>query len=369
MKIAILDMDDIKNPHWGSGQAIATREICRRLSRKHSITVYSSKYPDWSDYAWKGISYKHIGFGTSNSKINNLAYIFCLPFVVRKIKADIILEHFTAPISTCFTPLFTKLPVVGITSFFASEQMSKKYKINFNVVRNFGIMFYSYVIALNPTHKEILKKLNPKIRIEVIPNGIEKKLFQHKASEENYILFIGRLDVYQKGLDILIRAFSDCVKNISEDLYIAGDNATKKDKQTLTKLIEKHKLSDRVKLLGKVVGKEKERLLNNAKFMVFPSRYEGHSLSMLESMALGKAVLCFDIQDLSWVSHDSSLKVRPFDISKFSRSMTLLSKNSKIRHELGQNAKTGASEYTWEKTAVKYEEFLHGMLIAAARSM
>lgn len=364
MKIVILDMDDIKNPHWGSGQAIATGEIGKRLAKKHSIIVYCSKYPGWSDYSYEGIKYRHIGLGTRNSKINNIAYIFCLPFVVRKIKADVILEHFTAPISTCFTPLFTKIPVVGITSFFASEEMSKKYKINFNIVRNFGIKFYKSVIALNSTHEQTLKKLNPKLKIVIIPNGIGRSYFQYKTNEGDYILFIGRLDVYQKGLDMLIKAFSDCAKVIDEELFIAGGSAAKADRQTLTDLIEKYKLSNRVKLLGRVKDADKNLLLVGARFMVFPSRYEGQSLSMLESMALGKPILCFDIEDLSWITSNSCLKVSPFDISKFSKSMIELSKNSSIRRNLGQNAKVLARGYTWEKTASKYEEFLHDVSVA-----
>lgn len=357
MKIAILDMDDLKNPHWGSGQALATREIGRRLAKKHSVTVYSSKYPGWSDYSYQGIKYRHIGFESFNSKINNVAYILCLPFYVRRIKADVILEHFTAPISTCFSPLFTKIPVIGITSFFASEEMSEKYKINFNIIRNFGIKFYKYAIALNSIHKAILRKLNPRIKIEIISNGINEKYFKYKTGEKNYILFIGRLDVYQKGLDMLIKAFFDCVKNIKEDLYIVGDSSTREDKQVLTSLIEKYNLSNRIKLLGKVVGRRKELLLSNAKFMVFPSRYEGQSLSMLEAIALGKSIVCFDIPDLSWLNSSFAFKIKSFDISKLAKGIIELSKNLALRMRLGHNGRIAAQKYTWEKTALKYETF------------
>lgn len=358
MKIAILDMDDLKNPHWGSGQATATREIGKRLSKRHFVTVYSSRYPGWSDYSHEGIKYKHIGLGTKNSKLNNLAYIFCLPFTVRKIDADVILEHFTAPISTCFTPIFTKIPVIGITSFFASEEMSKKYKINFNIVRSFGIKFYKYAIALNPSHELALKRMNPKINIQVIPNGVDSKYFKRKTDEQNYILFIGRLDVYQKGLDMLLRSFKDSSRYVMENLYIVGSGSTKEDHDKLQELILRYKLSKRVELLGKVIGDKKDLLLSNAKFMVFPSRYEGQSLSMMESMSLGKSIICFDIKDLSWIDSKSALKVKPFDILKLSKSIVELSKNGKLRESLGKNARKDATKYTWEKTAARYEDFV-----------
>ena len=40
MKIVIFDIDNLNNPYWGSGQAIATKEIGKRLTKKnHEVIV------------------------------------------------------------------------------------------------------------------------------------------------------------------------------------------------------------------------------------------------------------------------------------------------------------------------------------------
>ena len=148
MKIVVFDMDNIRNPHWGSGQAVATREIFKRLSARHEVTVYSSKYPNAKDYIEEGICYKHVGLGTNKSFLNNLAYIAVLPFLVRKIQADIIVEHFTAPFSLCFTPLFTRIPVIGLSSFFDSKILGQKYHLPFEIVPKKGAKYYRFFIGI-----------------------------------------------------------------------------------------------------------------------------------------------------------------------------------------------------------------------------
>lgn len=356
MKIAILDMDDLKNPHWGSGQATATREIGKRLSKKNDIVVYCSKYPDSKDYKKDNIFYQHIGIGTKFAKVNNLFYLLALPFTVRKIKADIIIEHFTAPISTCFSPLFTKIPVVGLSSFFASGELSKKYGINFNLLERLGGKFYKYAVALNKSHAAKMKVYNPSIAVRIIPNGVDKKYLTMKAEEKNYILFIGRIDIFQKGLDMLIAAFKKAKEAIEDNLYIIGSGSVSEEKQ-LMGLIEKNNLIKRVKFLGRKTGKEKDDYLRKAKFAVFPSRYEGQSLSFLEMMALGKPIVCFDIAGLEWLEK-CAIKVKALDVNNFAKNIIFLSKNKGARQAIGRRAKEQAALYTWDETAKQYEKFL-----------
>ena len=357
MKIAILDMDNVKNPHWGSGQAIATREIGKRLAKRHHVVVYCSKYPGYKDYQENGINYQHIGLGSDYSRVDNLAYLAALPFAVRKIKADVIIENFTAPISTGFTPLFTKLPVVGLSSFFNAEILGKKYKLPFFIVERLGVKFYRYFIALNKNDNEKIKMLNSKIISKIIPNGVDEKYFKYRTKEKGYTLFIGRIDIYQKGIDLLIAAFSDIANSIKEDLYIMGEG-TNSDMRKLRRLIAKYKVTKRVKLLGKLTGDRKDRYLADAKYIVFSSRYEGHSLSALESVALGKPLVCFDIPGFEWINSEACIKVKPFDVLEFSNAMLNLSDNDALRKNLSNKAREIAKSFTWDRCAKKYEQLL-----------
>ena len=362
MKIVIFDIDNLNNPHWGSGQAIATKEIGKRLIKKnHEVIVYCSKYPNYKNYKKDGIAYKHIGVGTSYARINNIVYLLFLPFFAFFVKADIILEHFTAPVSTCLTPLFTKIPVVGISSFFSSTKMEKKYGIKFTRFERFGAQFYKYFIPLNKQHDAKMKKLNAKIISKIIPNGVNDNYFKIKTREENYILFIGRIDVFHKGLDLLLLAYKKAERHINDDLYIIGSGPTE-DVKKLKFLVDKYKLNKRVKLLTKQLGSKKDAYFKNAKFTIFPSRFEGQSLSVLESMALAKSFICFDIPEVNWLGEKTCLKVKPFSVNQLAAKIILLSKNRALRRLLGTNGRKQARAYTWDKTARQYEDFLAAIL-------
>jgi phosphatidyl-myo-inositol alpha-mannosyltransferase len=358
MKIAIFDMDDLKNPHWGSGQAKVTMEVFKRLSANHEVVVYSSKYPNYRDYVQDGIQFKHIGLDSNISKINNIIYLFVAPLIAVGVKADVIIENFTAPFSTMFIPLFTKIPVVGLTSFFAPYQLAKKYFLPFHLVTKIGMKFYKYVIALTQSQSSEVMAMNNRIRTVVIPNGIEPRYLTYPTSEKDYLLFMGRIDVHHKGIDLLFEAFNGIKDKISDQLYIMGGYDDEKNRQVVDGLMKKYNLGDRVKLLGKVMGEEKDRILSGAKIFVCPSRYESQSLSTLEAMAMSKPVVCFETRGFEWAKQDFCVKVPAFSTEEYGKALLELLNNSGLRTKLGEKARAYVTDFTWDASAGKYDEFL-----------
>lgn len=128
----------------------------------------------------------------------------------------------------------------------------------------------------------------------VVPNGIDmpaliKKKSQIKPGEPLRLLFIGRIEIYIKGLDILLEGIAlhkrkDWGRNVS--LWIAGPDHQDNLKK-LHSLINRLDIKDSVKLLGPVIGREKERVFKQAHIYVQTSRTEGCSMSILEALAYG----------------------------------------------------------------------------------
>lgn len=359
MNIAVLDMDNLRNPFWSGGQARATKEICRRLARRNRVTVYCSKYPGYEDYDEDGIKFVHIGLGTKSAKFNNAAYLLFLPLTVWRIKADIMLENFTAPIATSFAPLFTKIPVVALPSFFAPEAMAQKYKINFAAATRRGLKFYKYAISLTAEQDRKLKSINPLLISAIIPNGVDSNYFNYPVSEKNYILFMGRIDINHKGLGLLLDAFSIAAPQIEDELVIMGSGS---EEQGLRNIVAARGMSGRVKLLGRLDGEEKMERLSGCKFVVCPSRFETQNISSLESMAMGKPVVCFKIPGLEWIPDDLCLKVRPFSAEDYAACIVRMAHDGALRKTLAEKSKKFASGYDWEKSAQKYEEFFEKVL-------
>lgn len=360
--IVFLDFDDLKNPLLSGGQARATFEVARRLvNLGHKVTIICSRYPHSKDETHKGIFYKHIGLGTQDIRKNNLAYFFALPRAVIGIHADVIIECFTAPISTYFSPLFTRTPVIGMPTMFEAQEFAKKYHLPFHWIERFGCRFYNYFIAYSHVNKKKMELYNPTVVTKIIPNGVSEEFFSIKEKEGDYALFIGRIDSFQKGLDLLLKACKKLNGVFPIKIVIAG-NGTKNEEQNLQFLIKKYNLSHLVSFVGRVDGEEKERIIANSLFGIVPSRFEDFPLVPLEFASLGKPIICFDIPGLFWVSPKVAIKIKPFNTTGFSAAIETLAENKITRSQLKKNCRKFARKYGWNSIAKQYEEFFYEVI-------
>lgn len=361
LHIVFLDFDDIKNPLLSGGQARATLEVAQRLVKLgNKVTIICSRFPGSKDQYQKGIYYKHIGLGSSDIRLNNVVFFAALPFAVRTFKADVMIECFTAPISTCFSPLFTKIPVIGMPTMFEAKEFAKKYHLPFHWVEAIGVKFYKYFLAYSPVNKAKMEKMNPKIHIKIIPNGVSEELFKVKEKESNYALFIGRIDIVQKGLDVLLYACKSLKDKLPVQIIIAG-NGPKPEEEKLKELILKNNLSKKVSFVGRVDGYKKEWLLAHAQFGIYPSRFEDFPLVPLEFTALNKPMVIFDVPGLKWVSPKVSIRAKAENAAALSQALVEMTQPTK-RKQLKKYCRPFAKQYGWNAIAKQYEAFCHEVI-------
>ncbi len=155
------------------------------------------------------------------------------------------------------------------------------------------------LIALTTREKLEFERFGiPPSKIEVIPNGLlfEEPILKWKqisSDEELSVIFIGRLDYWHKGLDLLFSAFALLPERYSGKrvfLDIIGPDwsgGAKIAENTVKKLgIEK-----RVRFHGAVFGEEKLKKLKAASVFVLASRNEGMPVSILEAFKQGVPVV------------------------------------------------------------------------------
>lgn len=359
LQVAFLDFDDIKNPYLGAGQAKATYEVGKRLTSKgNKVLVISSRFPGYKNRTYKGITYKHIGLGTHNIRLNNLFYILSLPFAVRGLKSDIVVECFTAPVSTMLSPLWTKIPVVALPSCFDAQRFANVYKIPFHLIEKMGIKYYKYFLPYTQEMEKKVKKANPDVVTNIIPEGVGEEFFKIKRETAQYILFLGRLDMNQKGIDLLLKAYAKITSRVPYPLVIAGNGP---DEEKIKKLIKKLNLENQVKLIGPTFGRKKELVISRAAFIAFSSRSEGFSLFALEAFAAGLPMVAFDIPGFSWVNEPFVDKAKAYNVNQYSRKLLKMSKKANNK-KLSQRARNYARKYTWNSVANKFEYFFNKVL-------
>ncbi len=148
---------------------------------------------------------------------------------------------------------------------------------------------------VSPREQEGLAALGIAAPVTCIPNGLDDALLSiepQTVPRHGYWLFVGRLDVSIKGLDLLFQAYAAARRFTPEmpRLVLAGPD-WRGGLARLEALAAQLQIDDRVTFTGPVYGQEKERLLLGASLVVLTSRTEGLPLSVLEAMAVGRPVL------------------------------------------------------------------------------
>lgn len=105
------------------------------------------------------------------------------------------------------------------------------------------------------------------------------------------LLFLGRNDFRQKGLDILLRGFRLAVEGGAEaSLSIAG-RPWRDSRERLNGFVRRFRLEERVQLLGEVPEDGKRKLYAEADYLVFLSRWDGPPRPVREAIAAGLPVI------------------------------------------------------------------------------
>ncbi|WP_235562008.1 glycosyltransferase [Marmoricola sp. Leaf446] len=104
------------------------------------------------------------------------------------------------------------------------------------------------------------------------------------------VLWFGRIDVRHKGLDLLLEALALVPPSGRPHMRLAGYDYQGGHKQ-LTELIDRLGLHAWVDVTGPILGEAKQSALANAGVYVHPSRWECHSIALLEALASGVPAL------------------------------------------------------------------------------
>ena len=124
-------------------------------------------------------------------------------------------------------------------------------------------------------------------KVIYIPNFIDLNNFKPNYEYKNYFVYVGRLSE-EKGIKTLIEAMQS-IKGIN--LCIVGTGPLENELKAI-----KDKLNlENVEFLGFKTGNELKDIVSNSMFTVVPSEwYENCPMTVIESMAYGKAVIGSD---------------------------------------------------------------------------
>lgn len=362
-KIIFSSYDDIENPYYAGGGARIIRKLSAQLAEFYDVVVITGNYPGAQNIVVNNVTYKRIGFSFVGPRLGQLLFHFFLPYSIKREKFDVWIESFTPPFSTSCLQLFTKKPVIGLVHMLASEDMQRKYKLPFHLIENKGLQTYKYIITLTEASKRKIREQTQTAKIFVIPNAtdIQTNIKKEKlANNENYILFLGRLEKDQKGVDLLIEAYASIANKTNVKLIIAG-TGQHKDIQEINEQIKKYQLQEKILLVGKVDGVKKEQLLANASLVAIPSRFDTSPIVALEAMSYGKPMVGFAIDGLDWLPTEAVLKAKCFDTHELGKNMYKIITDNNLQKKLSQASQKAIERYSWKNITAEYKKCIESI--------
>lgn len=364
MKILQLIYESIGNPFGFGGAGVRAYEIYKRLRDRHDITLVCMKYPGARDGEIEGLRHIFLGAESDSLARSVLAYTVRTASFVKKYGADfdIIVENFL-PSTPFFSMLFTKTPVVLQVQGIMEKHSIKKFNPLYSVPMYIGERFYPglygrFIFVSDVTREKVMAGMSKRPAIcSVIPNGINEEFLEATPWEGDYILFLSRIDVYTKGLDLLLDAFEIISHEFPElRLVLAGYEF---DRFSRLAASYPDSLKKRIEYAGFVTGAEKVKLLSGARLFVLPSRHESLPISVLEAAACGKPVIVSDIPELDFVQKESfGLSFPSGSVEGLADKMRLLLLNGSQRKDMGIKAREFAGRFLWDQIAVQFEEAL-----------
>jgi glycosyltransferase involved in cell wall biosynthesis len=177
--------------------------------------------------------------------------------------------------------------------------------------------------------------------------------------------FIGRLDMFHKGIDVLLEAcdaLKDELRAVGFNLCFYGPK--RYDYYLIEKTIIKKGLSDFISMGGEITGEPKKQLLLSSDLFVLTSRFEGHPMGLIEALAYGVPVVVTPSSNMAkeireanagWSCNDVTVE----EITKMLRQV--IAECNQLTNK-SKNAIELAKTYDWSKLAEKFHSELCNLL-------
>lgn len=187
--------------------------------------------------------------------------------------------------------------------------------------------------------------------VDVIPLGIDAIFAQAAAHAQaqagaapTYVLFVGEPEA-RKGLDVLFAAVAQLPEALraASEVVIAGASGRYP--------LPVAPPTVRVRSTGYLPDAQLAALYAGAAALVYPSRYEGFGLPVLEAMAAGAPVIASDIPTLRETAGDAAEFVPAADPVALGRALERVLSDSTRNAELRARGYARAASRTWNATA------------------
>ncbi len=360
MRVLHLIYDDPRNPWVAGGGSVRVFEIYRRLAdRLASVTVATGAYPGSRDETIGGIRYIRLGAPTPYYW-SRATYTWMASRLLARGEYDVAVFDFST-----YAPI--RIPTdrpVGITVHHVTGAGARD---RWGALIGRGVALQErlrlqrgrvFSATSGATEARLRAMLGESVTIVPVGAGVPDELFDLPRADAGYILYFGRFDWFQKGLDTLLEAMAIVVRERpAARLRLAGRG---RDAERVVERARTLGIAKNVEMLGAVESEERDDLLAGASLMMMPSRFEGFGMVAAESMAAGIPLVASDVDSLPEVVDPPAggVLIPPGDTEGFARAALQLLADPDARDRAGRMARVSAERFRWSRVADAHLDFL-----------
>lgn len=206
-------------------------------------------------------------------------------------------------------------------------------------------------VGSNFVKKTLKENGIPKSKIVVIPYGVDTKRFAPKLNKSSdgifRLLFVGNIN-FSKGCHYLLEAIKQINKPDIKLIMIGGmENPYFLDKY-----------GDYFKWIPPIPNLQIQSFFSNADTYVFPSLFEGSSLSIYEALASGLPVITTPNSGSVVRNNIDGFIIPIRDVNAIKEKILLLYNNKALLQKMAKNAREQAEKYNWEAYHKKVTDFI-----------
>ena len=386
-KIAFIGQKGIPVSQGGVERHV--EELSLRLSNK-GRDVYVYTRPQWVPKEYK--KYDQVNLislpSLRTKNFDAISHTFLATMhAIFILKADIIHYQGVGPSLLAWLPRILSRRIKVISTIHSADWDHQKWnsfaQFMLKLGAKFACQFSHDTIAISRSLQKYCLA-NYRGEANYIPNGvslpeknneIEKKVLANFGLAPNkYLLVVSRL-VQHKGVHYLIEAFKTFKemtkktnKNQDLKLVIVGSTAFTENYQKF--LLKLTRGQQDIIFTGIQTGANLDAIFRNSLLYAQPSESEGLSISVLEAMAYGKAVLVSDIEEnLELIAGTAKTGSVGFDFQNknshdLAHKLKILTEHPTIIRQVGAKARNYVKlYYNWEEITARTEKIYKNVVL------
>lgn len=379
----IYDLRPLQSASGGRGIGVYTRRLIETLSlidrdNNYSLIYYETKEKPRLELA-DGFVHQYQPLPSLPPKLSRLNFFRDLLFLegeLKKLKPDVI--HFPSPMEMDSHYDVRSLNPRSVITFhdmipyiYRESVFTGKRKLLFPIYKNllWSLEKARHIIFVSEhSRKDVINLLKiPKEKTTMIHSGFgeEGKSGSSKGGgaktstadlpdqmkPHEYVISVGDVSPY-KNPDVVVKALPGIKEKTGRDVhFVIAGNVNPSDRERIGKIADEAGCSHLLHFTGFLSKEDLTALYENARCVVFPSRYEGFGFPGLEAMKAGVPLIASNATAIPEVVGEGGILLPPDDVDGWTEEIAKIFTNYDYCNELIKKGRQRLQNFSWEKTA------------------